>query len=201
MSRDLCFVAISLYFLFASGSLKGQVFNAGITAGINISQVEGDGFAGYNKAGPLFGLFVNTFFREYFAWQMEILYASKGSRLRTTLEDPRYYRIDLGYIEIPLMLRYFINSGLSAEAGLSGGNLFRSREEDELGELPVSLPFRKTEFAAQGGMVYMLTDKLSAGARLSFSLFPVREHAGGGKYWFNRGQNNNVLSFTLKYQF
>lgn len=201
MDRYIHWIAIALFFLFPTGTLTAQIFNAGFSGGINISQIEGDGFAGYNKAGPVFGIFVNTFFQESLAWQMEILLASKGSRLRTTLEDPRYYRIDLRYIEIPLMIRYFFVSDISAEAGLSGGYLFRSREEDELGEIPVSLPFRKAEFAVHSGIVYLLSDHLSTGARISWSVIPVREHAGGGKYWFNRGQNNNVLSFTVKYQF
>ncbi len=183
--------------------LSAQIFNAGIGGGLNIAQVEGDGFSGYNKAGASFGLFVNTFSRENVAIQMEMNYSSKGSQVRTTIEDPRYYRIDLRYIEIPVFLRYFTAMGLIAEAGLSGGYLFYSREEDELGELPQAdtHPFRKTEFAAHGGIGWLFTENITVNARISYSLIPVRDHAGGGKYYFNRGQNNNVISFIVQYLF
>ncbi len=182
-------------------SLNAQIFNAGIGGGLNISQVEGDGFSGYNKAGPALGVFVNTWLSDSWRGQLEISYSSKGSRVRTTIEDPRYYRIDLNYIEIPLIAGYLLPAGILAEGGVSFGYLIHAKEEDELGSTPGTLPFRKTEFAALVGVEYLLTEKISVIARISYSIIPVRDHAGGGTYYFNRGQNNNVISFLLHYQF
>lgn len=186
--------------LFLSLNLSAQVFNAGFGGGLNVSQIEGDGFSGYNKAGPAVGLFVNTFFQEFLAWQMEINYSSKGSTLKAPIEDPGYYRIDLRYIEIPVLLRYLTPPGIIFEAGLSGGYLFYAKEEDALGEIPETVAFRKTEFTVIGGIGYILTDNISLNARISYSGVPIRDHAGGGQYYFNRGQNNNVISFILQYQ-
>ena len=181
--------------------LTAQVFNAGVGGGLSISQVDGDGFSGYNKAGATLGLFVNTFLSDSWAWQMEIRYSSKGSARPTTIEDPRYYRMGLRYIEIPLLARYFLSDGIMFEAGLSGGYLFNSKEEDELGEMVNTVPFKKGELAAIMGIGYPITEKLLANARISYSVIPIREHAGGGTFYFNRGQNNNVISFMLQYQF
>lgn len=181
--------------------LNAQIFNAGIGGGLNISQVDGDGFSGYNKAGPAFGVFVNTWLNDSWKGQLEISYSSKGSRVKTTIENPRYYRIDLNYIEIPLIAGYLLPAGILAEGGLSLGYLFHSKEEDELGSIPGTLPFRKIEFAALGGLGYLLTENITVNARVSYSIIPVRDHAGGGTYYFNRGQNNNVISFLLRYQF
>ena len=195
----LIFVLSGLLFCF---TLCAQVFNAGISGGLNISQIDGDGFSGYNKAGGALGLFVNTFFRESLAWQMEINYSSKGAQRKVTLENPQYYKFDLRYIEIPLFIRYFITRKVILEGGLSAGYLFHSKEEGLPGvEIPYTEPFRKTEFAALGGIGYLLTDNISFHARISYSVLPIRDHAGGGRYRWNRGMNNNVVSFIMQYQF
>ncbi|MGF1584524.1 MAG: porin family protein [Bacteroidales bacterium] len=195
-------VIYALIFLFISFSaVNAQVFNAGFSGGLNISQVDGDGLAGYNKAGATFGIFVNAFLREDLNARLEINYSPKGSQLKTSLEDLRYYRMELHYIEFPVMLNYLLPAKLTAEAGLSGGYLFRAKEKDELGEIPVSDPFRKSEISALAGLSRLLTDNISLNLRISYSIIPVRKHAGGGTFYFNRGQNNNVISFTARYQF
>jgi hypothetical protein len=178
-----------------------QVFRAGVMAGLNISQIEGDGFAGYNKAGPVFGIFVNTFFLDELAGQVEINYSSKGSQRNTTIEDPRYFRIELHYVEIPVLARYFHPAGFSVEGGLSGGYLFSSSERDEVSEISIATPFKKTEFAFIAGASWHITQSLELNSRFSYSILPVRQHAGGGTYRWNRGQNNNVIAFALRYQF
>lgn len=182
-------------------SLNAQIFNAGIGGGLNISQVDGDGFSGYNKAGPAFSVFVNTWLSDSWKGQLEISYSSKGSSVKTTIENPRYYRIYLNYIEIPMTAGYLLPAGILVEGGVSFGYLIHSKEEDELGSIPGTLSFRKAEFAVLGGLGYLLTEKISVNARISYSIIPVRDHAGGGTYYLNRGQNNNVISFLLHYQF
>ena len=195
----IIFVFCLLLFSF---TLSARVFNAGISGGLNIAQIDGDGFSGYNKTGGTLGLFVNTFFRESLTWQMEINYSSKGAQRKVTLENPQYYKFDLRYIEIPLFIRYFITREVILEGGLSAGYLFHSKEEGLPGvEEPYTEPFRKTEFAALAGIGYMLTDNISFHARISYSVLPIRDHAGGGRYRWNRGMNNNVVSFIMQYQF
>ncbi len=194
-------IIFALLFLAMVVADAQQVFRAGVMAGLNISQIEGDGFAGYNKAGPAFGIFVNTFFLDDLAGQVEINYSSKGSQRNTTIEDPRYFRIEMHYVEIPLLARYFLPAGFSVESGLSGGYLFSSRERDEVSEIPIITPFRKTEFAFIAGASWHITQSLELNSRFSYSILPVRQHAGGGTYRWNRGQNNNVIAFAVRYQF
>jgi hypothetical protein len=196
--RLLSLLMVILFYGFSL--LNAQIFNAGIMAGLNISQVDGDGFAGYNKAGASFGAFVNTSFSGSWGGQLEINFSSKGSQLKTSSENPQYYRIALHYIEIPFLAQYYF-PGISLEGGLSGGYLFSSRERDGTGDIPVTDPFRKTEFAFLGGFTWFLSDRISFNPRFSYSLFPVRDHAGGGRYRLNLGQNNKVLSFLVRYRF
>jgi opacity protein-like surface antigen len=190
-----------LIFLLFPISLHAQIFNAGLSGGVSISQIDGDGFSGYNKAGAAFGLFVNTGLRESLTAQFEVNYCSKGSQYKTTSEDLRYYRIELHYIEFPVLIMYSLAAGFIAETGLSGGYLFRAKERDATGGIPSTADFRKTELAFLGGISYSITEKVLVSGRLSYSVFPIRAHSGGGTYLLNRGQNNNVVSFSLRYQF
>lgn len=192
---------ILLSLILVTTGAHSQTFNSGITGGINISQIDGDGFSGYNKAGATYGIFANTFFMHSFSGQLEISYSSKGSQLDTSIENPQYYRIDLKYIMIPLLIRYFITSDIAIESGLAGGYLFNAKEKDELGELPDARPFNKTEFSVVTGIAWFIRERVSLNGRFSYSVIPVRKHAGGGTYYLNRGQNNNVISFFVQYQF
>jgi hypothetical protein len=156
---------------------------------------------GITRRGPALGIFANTFFTDELAVQLEINYSSKGSQRKSTIEDPRYFRIELHYVEIPVLVRYFLPAGFSVESGLSGGYLFSSRERDEVSEIEIRTPFNKTEFAFIAGASWHISQNLAFISRFSYSILPVRQHAGGGTFRWNRGQNNNVLSIGVQYQF
>src|SRR5690554_5506952 len=71
---------VMLVFL-CSTSIKAQnSFRAGASFGVIASQVAGDGYGGFDKAGLFGGPFVNIYTSENWSWQMEINYAQKGSR-------------------------------------------------------------------------------------------------------------------------
>lgn len=183
--------------------LAAQPFNGGISAGLNVSQVEGDGFAGYNKAGLFASVFVNTMLKENLGAQLEIRYSQKGSSRKSTPENPVIYRIELQYIELPISVftRYFYP--FVGEAGLSMGYLFSGKEVYEFGEAPPesTIPFNNWELAGHVGFRYYFTDHFSLKTRISYSLARIRQHAGGGTWYLNRGQYNNVIGMGLNYHF
>ena len=69
-------IAIFLFFTFAAFSQ--QRFKAGIVAGINAAQVDGDLAAGYNKIGLLGGLRVTTVLSNKFDVSLDFLYSQQG---------------------------------------------------------------------------------------------------------------------------
>lgn len=200
------FIRIILILSFLTsicGTSFSQTFNGGVFAGMNVSQVDGDGFAGYNKAGLHFGVFVNTMIREKLGAQLEIKYSSKGSNKKSSPEQPEIYRIELEYIELPVMLYTTRFYPLVPEAGMSAGYLFVAREKNELGIIPpeATIPFNKWEIAGHAGAKYFVNKNISGHVRLSYSLSRIRKHAGGGTWYFNRGQYNNLISMGLNYHF
>ena len=114
-----------------------RTFIGGLAFGGNFSQVDGDNFAGYHKAGWNAGVIVYSKLADQFAASMELLYAQKGSRAgqnqvpkrandqSTILYD---YKIKLNYAEIPILLNYFDRRKSNFGAGFSYAQLFSSKE-------------------------------------------------------------------------
>lgn len=81
-------LAIPVLLMLMATLAHGQRFEAGLLAGFNGSQVEGDSFKGYHKPGVLAGLFVQTDIVPAVFAGMEIKYSQKGSRRRIRPRDP-----------------------------------------------------------------------------------------------------------------
>jgi hypothetical protein len=192
-----------LFLLLIATKIAAQPFNGGISAGLNVSQVEGDGFAGYNKAGLFAAVFVNTMLKDKLGAQLEIRYSQKGSSRKSTPENPVIYRIELQYIELPLSVFTHFFYPFVGESGLSMGYLISGKEVYEFGEAPPesTIAFHKWELAGHVGFRYYFTDHISLKARISYSLARIRPHAGGGTWYLNRGQYNNVIGMGLNYHF
>lgn len=188
------------YFSFAQ-----TPFKAGISAGITTTQIDGDGYSGFDKAGLTVGGFVNNNFgADKWCGQMELLYVQKGSRRPPNPEKGvSLYQINLSYVEIPVLAK-FQHKKLVYEAGFSFGQLIRHREFDASGELFYAPPFKKNEFALNGGASIFFTEKLSLNARFVRSILPVRDYvylARFGLFGFIGGSYNTALLYTLRYQF
>jgi hypothetical protein len=89
---------------------------------------------------------------------------------------------------------------LSFEAGPSFGYLIGKRET--INEYELDIPFNNWDIGLSLGLYYALSETWQFNIRYFNTLFfPVRDHASGASYWLNRGQYNEVLSFTFHYQF
>src|SRR4051812_5672132 len=84
-----CIIFATVLSLFACEKARAQSsyyveeqrkFYGGPVMGANLTQVDGDKFAGYNKAGLNVGGIVYIQFSTHIAASLEILYAQKGAR-------------------------------------------------------------------------------------------------------------------------
>jgi opacity protein-like surface antigen len=179
--------------------LFGQHFKAGFTLGVAATQVDGDGHSGYNKAGPILGIWVSRNLGGNLFARFELRYIQKGSYAKNT-DDGAYYRIRLHYIEMPLLIGYRFVNGFSAKAGLSGGYLAEAKEMNELGGFPPEdiSAFRKYEVAGLAGIEYNYSERWALGVLYSYSILPIRPFEGNITYRLQRGQYNNVLEFYAR---
>lgn len=182
-----------------------QKFNGGAMIGFATSQVAGDNYSGFNKVGPVVGAFVNFYPAEHSSVQMELHYVQKGSRRSADYEKEDYdsYLLRLNYIELPLLYQYHIGR-LYLEAGPSLA-FFMAGYEERDGEDVKADDFSAVTVQFNFGVVYTVAENWKFGIRANNSLTNLRNHTSTGhvnRLWpNNHGQFNDVIMFTLGYQF
>ena len=193
---------VFILFVFIGGTTAAQGFGGGLFCGISTSQVSGDAAAGFDKAGIYAGVCSFLNLNEKNAIQLELSFIQKGSRKnpKPNLGIYNKYLLRLNYVEIPLIYRMKFNYNLSFEAGPSLGILVFSREYDQSGIISNRLPFQNQDISMNFGGNYEINEHLKFNVRFSNSILKIRDHQSGEVYWFNRGQYNSVLAFSLNYQ-
>lgn len=134
-------INILITFFLISFSVKAQinagekddntfhVFEGGISAGFNFSQVDGDNYAGFNKLGINAGPIVHINFTPNWNVSMEVLFSQKGSRTKPDPNNYNTYYLAMNYVEIPIMANYNDKNRLIFQAGAAYGRLFTVKEE------------------------------------------------------------------------
>jgi hypothetical protein len=188
-------------FLFISEQCVAQKFGAQLSLGFNASQVDGDQYAGYNKAGLHTGIAVNRRVKEKWLAQFEILYSGKGSRKRTSEEDMTIFGLRYRYIELPLLAIYEWNQKLALHAGPSAGFNIGADFDDGRGWLPSNPPINKYEIAGHIGAAYQLSDRIELNLRHSLSIIRAGNPNNGSQFYriTANGLYNRLFTFSLRY--
>jgi hypothetical protein len=193
----------TLIFLFLSFFVQAQYFNAGIKAGIVGSQVDGDGYGGYDKFGINGGLFVNYKISMLTSLQLEMEYIQKGSSHTPNVENGDYddYKLHLGYIQLPVLFQYKLAPNFTAELGPAFGLLISHYEEWMTYEIDYN-PFRKFALSWVTGINYKISEEMNANFRFDYSLMAIRQQpAPKDRYiLFQYGQFCNSLVFSIQYK-
>jgi hypothetical protein len=190
-----------IFLLLVSQFVIAQNFGGGIFAGLSTSQLDGDNWGGYSKAGLSFGIYTNVVLNKYVDAQMEIKYIQKGSNANSKDID-NFYVSKLNYIELPVFLKYKFLGDFNAEMGLTVGYLQKATEnKGGYGDDPADPAFDQFEFSFMAGLEYEIVEnRLFFNARFNYSILPIRAHPGDQAYFMNKGQYNNALTFAVYYQ-
>jgi hypothetical protein len=188
--------------LFLAVGLHAQQFSGGVRAGLVGSQVAGDTYSGYHKAGINPGVWVSLATGKRSSVQMELGYIQKGSRENPDFERNRFdtYIMRLGYIELPFLYRINYNELLGFEAGLAMNFLIHQRETFNGGETTGS-PFRGQNLCFAGGMSIRLNERIRFNVRTDNSLFSIRKNRVSGDVWrfWGYGQFSDALILSAYY--
>ncbi len=189
--------------LIASSGMAQQRFVPGLKLGLSTTQVHGDTYTGFHKFGVVGGATLTTNFNKTWTAQFEIIYIQKGSKQvynSGTVDTGFFYYLGLNYLEVPLFVQYHYKK-IIFEVGPSFGYLINESEYYNEQDLTGIHPFKKTEIGVSGGISYMLLKKLGVNVRYSNSILSIRDFVANSTYAQNDGQRNNVITFSLTYQF
>lgn len=192
-----------------------RTFYAGVIAGANFSQVDGDSYAGYHKTGLNLGGIVYTHLAENLAMSLEILFSQKGARGHRLQEAGipgtviNSYRIHLNYAEIPLQLNYFDRRRSHFGGGFSYSQLISAQEQLDTnppqqpgnqGSVDLEkYPFKKADINfILGGNLHLYKGWFLQ-ARFQYSLLSIRKNTPPG--YSRADQFNNLWAVRLMYLF
>ncbi len=160
-----------------------QRFKAGLIAGLNASQIDGDRSAGYHKLGLMGGLRAAAILTDKTELSIELLYAQRGSQSELFPGNNFVpFKIKINYIEVPVMYNYadWLEEEEDEEyykilfgVGLSYGRLINTEIEDDALNSPLvrlSDSFSKNDLSFTIGATFFATHKLGVSARWTRSL-------------------------------
>jgi hypothetical protein len=196
-------IVVAFGFILIANFVIAQRFDAGIIAGFNGTQVEGDNLKGYHKAGILAGIFVQTDIAPAIVAGMEIKYSQKGSRRSFDPKQPDIdkYVMRLDYIDIPLFMAFRTNDRSMIIGGIAPGVLIHSKELNSDGEIPVPdrQDFNTFDLQPFVGFQFDFLEYASVDLRFALSVLPSSDKSETN-YYFHNGLFNNVISLALYYR-
>ena len=178
------------------GVANAQTFKGGIIGGFNLSQIDGDELAGFNKIGINGGLYTSAVISERWQLSMELLFAQQGSKQNPN--DAFYSRFDkihFNLVEVPIMIN-FIEWKFHVQGGFSYARLINKKIIEVNGEdVSDATPIEENMYSLNLGVTYFSSDNLGFNFRWAKSLDNVNADPGGNKYL------NRSLSFRVLYLF
>lgn len=186
---------------------NSRIFYGGIAAGINASQIDGDTYTGYHKAGLNIGLSSIIRFNNFIYGNIELLYTQKGARNYFNYESPQIgtipilYIAQLHYIEIPVNVQILVQERILIGLGASYNRLFNQKEYMEnyypnnINNKPPN--FKQQDIELNIGASYLLYKNILARARYQYSLQSIRDAIQIPSNFNTIAQYNNLFALQF----
>lgn len=180
------FFAILFCFLFTYAS--AQEFSFGVKGGINVASIGGGTYTGFSGLGSKISFHIGGVaevpISEKFAVQPELLYSSQGTKWNVIGGS----NLKLDYINLPVLGKYYVLEGLSAEAGPVVGFLLSTNGDKE--------NFNSLDVAFAIGASYKLNGHIFFGLRYNKGLLDINKNDT-----ITVSNQNNVLQVSAGYAF
>jgi hypothetical protein len=196
-----------VFLVFLAGMGFSQKFHAGILAGGNVSQVDGDNWQGYHKFGFQVGGFTQLRVSKHSSFQFEVEFKQLGSRQNLdSLNQGNTYLLRLNYMEIPFLYQFTFAKRFAAEIGPAADILVSSYEASDGFPIPDPVPLRPVIASGLLGVSAFITHHLKADFRFQYSLMSIRNTSAPyppsyKRKLFEVGQYNNALVLSLSWDF
>lgn len=186
-----------------------------VSAGVNITQVDGDEIYGFKHYGINIGPSVIIPFTRNRKWDvtLELVYSQIGSYEKyaniDTLPRP-YYKLNLDYAQVPVMVHFTDKNVVSGGLGFSYGQLVdvKEWEHGQRTETNLQGPYKKSDVDVLADIKIKLWQRLWLNFRYAYSIIKIRTrifhnqlYPNNPAYDWTRYQYNNALTFRLTYVF
>lgn len=191
--KKVFFTALALV---AFNFSNAQDISFGAKAGLNLSNVTGDVEGTSMKTGFQIGGFAEIAISDEFSIQPELVYSTQGAKEEEEFFGVTYEgSLNLSYINVPVMAKYYITEGLSLEAGPQIGFLVSAEYEAEGETSDVKEFYNSTDFGFNIGAGYNVTENINASLRYTAGMSNILKDSDDYK-----AANSNI-AIALAYKF
>lgn len=188
---------------------NAQETKFGVKGGINLHTITGDVSEDVSsKVGFQIGGFAEFKLSDKFAIQPELLFSTQGAKLESS--EPEFgisseQKLNLTYLNIPVMAKFYATEKFSLEAGPQVGFLLSAKSkyeatfdgETESGDEDVKDTLESIDFGVNFGAGYDFTENLSAGLRYNLGLSNIAKTEDDN----DAKVKNSVFSLSVAYKF
>ncbi len=167
--------------ILISASGFSQKIDLGVKAGVNfatLSDVEG---GPSNKTGFQAGIFAALKLGDKIGVQGDVLYSQQGAEFSAT-------KFDITYVNIPIVLKYYVFGGLNIQAGPQFGIVV----DDNIKDIEATLEAETTDISGVVGLGYDLPFGLRVDGRYNIGFTDVIKDVKG---------KNAVITLAVGYSF
>lgn len=135
-----------------------------------------------------FGVMAEIPINKKFSFQPEIMYSMQGFSTGNGNDD----LVNLNYLNVPLMGKYYVTKGFSIEAGPQIGFLLSAKNDGN----DVKNNFKTLDFGVNFGLGYKLKNGLNFGARYNLGIANINDISGSSNTF-----RNGVIQASIGYFF
>ena len=178
--------SLFLVFIFISSFGFSQEVDLGIKAGANFSSItDTDGLS--NKTGFLAGVFVGAKFGDKIGIQADLLYSQQGAEFDVG-------SFDLTYVNVPVVLKYYLFKGLNIQAGPQFGFIVDDDITGVPGNIQNDAKAESFDLSGVVGLGFDLPLGIRVDGRYNFGLTEVDKSRMSSP-------KNSVIALSLGYSF
>jgi Outer membrane protein beta-barrel domain len=201
-------ITLAVITVLVFGFANAQSAKFGLKGGLNFAN---QSFSGNGAPAPStivgfnVGAFVEFKIIGKFAIQPELLYSTQGSEFKTNqfVEGSNYnlnVKFDLAYLNVPVMLKYYVAPKFNLEFGPQIGFMTSSKMIVTVigqgsGSQDAKSLFESVDFGLNIGAGFDFTNKLAANARYNLGLSNTLKNTSGSD-----SAKNSVISLSLAYK-
>lgn len=184
-------------------SVQAQDAKFGVKAGLNVYTLTGDIEGASSLTGFHVGGIAEFKLSDNFAIQPELMYSLQGAKSETSGSETTggftssfsgESKVKLGYLNIPVLAKYYVAEGFSLQAGPQLGLLLNAKSEyditssaggfsvSESGEMDVKDSFKSIDLGLAAGAGYDTEFGLFFQARYVVGLSNISEEADGEEF-------------------
>lgn len=188
---------------------RDGLFKAMFSAGLNLSQIDGDEQAGYTHPGANIGVGVMVKFHKYLSVNTGIYYTMKGATKKANVNvlPLQSFKINWDYVQVPIMFNVHDKKLVMASVGIGLNYLVRNQISHQVDSFGTGLleinpsglknpAPKRFDLTGIAGFQFFIKRVFGLGAQFEYSFLKLRPSYGYNTRVKNMFNNTVTLKFT-----